>query len=589
MAGLTLVDFLRHRERARLDIAAMFGSLAVAILVGQFRAAAGLEAPWLQTLGAMAIMAQPYLLLRLVYHFRPIPRSVNWIGLAGLVVSWGIFIANLLPLLPALILVIVAYFVIIEGYATVAMVRGALATGGVTRRRLTLAATGSGLLATLILLAGVSAVLPSLADLVGSFGQLLAALAALSYYLGFAPPRWLRRAWQLAELYRFLGETTGRAIVESPAAILDRLCRTGGRVTGSLATVVALWDEAENGLKIQATHGRPAATTDTLSIGEGAVGRAWRERRPAVASTLADFGSAEAVDLATAVGAGALLAVPMAAAGQAWGLLLAFPRSSPLFAADDLALLALLAEQSAIALDYITLLAEQRAAAAQLKAANKELEAFAYSVSHDLRAPLRVIDGFSEALLEDCAEQLDEQGKVYLERVRANTQRMGELIDALLTLSRVTRVEMSREPVDLSVLARSIAAGLQQREPQRQVEFVIESGLVVEGDAHLLHVALENLLNNAWKFSGKRPLARIEFGVLGDEAQATYFVRDDGAGFDMTYADKLFGAFQRLHSMSDFSGTGIGLATVQRIIHRHGGRVWAEGVLNQGATFYFTF
>jgi light-regulated signal transduction histidine kinase (bacteriophytochrome) len=256
--------------------------------------------------------------------------------------------------------------------------------------------------------------------------------------------------------------------------------------------------------------------------------------------------------------------------------------------ADDLDLLELVAEQSAIALDYVTLLAKQKAVSAQLQASNQELAAFAYSVSHDLRAPLRAIDGFSQALLEDCAEQLDDQGKVYLRRVRANVQHMGELIDALLTLSRLTRVEMNRESVDLSALVRDIAAELQKREAQRQVEFVIEDDLLVDGDPGLLQVALENLLDNAWKFSSKRPQARIEFRVMDHEGQTAYFVRDDGAGFDMAYADKLFGAFQRLHSMNDFSGTGIGLATVQRVIHRHGGQLWAEAAPNQGATFYFT-
>jgi light-regulated signal transduction histidine kinase (bacteriophytochrome) len=165
---------------------------------------------------------------------------------------------------------------------------------------------------------------------------------------------------------------------------------------------------------------------------------------------------------------------------------------------------------------------------------------------------------------------------------------MGELIDALLTLSRLSRVEMNYESVDLSALVRDIAAQLQKRETERQVEFVIEDDLLVDGDASLLQVALENLLGNAWKFSSKRPQARIEFSVMDYEGQAAYFVRDDGAGFDMAYADKLFGAFQRLHSMNDFSGTGIGLATVQRVIHRHGGQLWAEGAPDQGATFYFT-
>ncbi len=225
----------------------------------------------------------------------------------------------------------------------------------------------------------------------------------------------------------------------------------------------------------------------------------------------------------------------------------------------------------------------------ELAATNKELEAFSYSVSHDLRAPLRSIDGFSQVLLEDYPDKLDEQGKDYLQRVRRASQRMAQLIDDMLGLSHVTRSEMQRATVDLSGLAESIAVELKESQPERQVEFTIAKGLTVNGDARLLRVLLENLLNNAWKFTSKQPNARIEFGVTQHEGKQTYFVRDDGIGFDMTYVDKLFGAFQRLHAPSEFPGTGIGLATVQRIVHRHGGSIWAEGEVEQGATFYFTF
>ncbi|MGC1396268.1 MAG: PAS domain S-box protein, partial [Coleofasciculaceae cyanobacterium] len=226
---------------------------------------------------------------------------------------------------------------------------------------------------------------------------------------------------------------------------------------------------------------------------------------------------------------------------------------------------------------------------AELTAANQELEAFSYSVSHDLRAPLRGIDGFSQALADRYSEQLDDKGKHYLNRIRAGTQRMGELIDDLLTLSRVTRTEMRRKAVDLSAIATEIATELKFTEPDRDVEFAIAPGLNVNGDAQLLRVVLENLLNNAWKFTSASIQTKIEFGgILQADAKTAYFISDNGAGFDMAYSNKLFGAFQRLHSTTQFPGTGIGLATVQRIIHRHGGKVWAEGAVEQGATFYFT-
>jgi len=224
----------------------------------------------------------------------------------------------------------------------------------------------------------------------------------------------------------------------------------------------------------------------------------------------------------------------------------------------------------------------------ELLAANKELESFSYSVSHDLRAPLRGIDGFSLALLEDYADKLDEDGRDYLHRVRAATQRMGILIDDLLSLSRVTRSEMRLEKTDLGAIARSVAVELQKTQPERRAEFRIEEGLEVFADSHLIRITLENLLGNAWKFTSKRESACIEFGRTHRDGRPAYYVRDDGAGFDPAYADRLFGAFQRLHDKNDFPGTGVGLATVQRIIHRHGGRIWAESAVERGATFYFT-
>lgn len=229
-----------------------------------------------------------------------------------------------------------------------------------------------------------------------------------------------------------------------------------------------------------------------------------------------------------------------------------------------------------------------RGSAAQLEAANRELESFSYSVSHDLRAPLRGIDGFSQALLEDYADRLDADGRDYLERVRAGAQRMGRLIDDMLKLARVTRMDICPETVDLSALAQEVAAELRRQDGRRQVEFVVSPGLSAQADPRLLRIAFENLLSNAWKFTSKREGAQIEFGGIEHEGVPAYYICDNGIGFDMNYADKLFGAFQRLHDAREFPGTGIGLATVQRVVHKHGGRIWAQAAPEQGATFYFT-
>jgi len=224
----------------------------------------------------------------------------------------------------------------------------------------------------------------------------------------------------------------------------------------------------------------------------------------------------------------------------------------------------------------------------ELESANKELEAFTSSASHDLRAPLASIDGFTQVLIEECGSQLSDMAHDCIHWIRDACSQMQELVDGLLEMSRFQRADLDREEVDLSQLARTVAEGLRQREPDRNVDVRIQEGVVVNGDPRLLRAVIENLMSNSWKFTRKHPRATIEFGVADQNGRRAIYVRDDGAGFDPGYADKMFRAFQRLHTRQEFEGTGIGLATVERILHRHGGRIWAEGEVEKGATFYFT-
>jgi light-regulated signal transduction histidine kinase (bacteriophytochrome) len=226
--------------------------------------------------------------------------------------------------------------------------------------------------------------------------------------------------------------------------------------------------------------------------------------------------------------------------------------------------------------------------ASEAEVANKELEAFSYSVSHDLRAPLRSMEGFSQALLEDCSELLSDAGKDYLKRIQSSAELMAQLIDDMLRLSRITRADMTLDKVNLSEIAQSVSTKIKSSFPKRKIIFMITPGLTARADKNLLSIALENLFENAVKFTGKVPRAIIEFGITEKDGQKAYFVRDNGVGFDMTYANKLFKPFQRLHTVAEFPGNGIGLASVQRIIQRHGGQVWAEGKVGEGAAFYFT-
>jgi PAS domain S-box-containing protein len=245
-------------------------------------------------------------------------------------------------------------------------------------------------------------------------------------------------------------------------------------------------------------------------------------------------------------------------------------------------------EEGRLVFGAIRDISDRKRIEAALKLSNRELEAFSYSVAHDLRAPLRGIHGFSRVLLEDFRDKLDDEGKDYLDRISAAAERMGLLIDALLGLARVTRMDLQKDKVNLSRLAESVVKHLQASQPERVVEFVNQENLVAKGDPALLRALLENLLGNAWKFTSAQPTARITFGATQTNGALVYHVQDDGAGFDMAYADKLFAPFQRLHSANQFAGTGIGLATVHRIVQRHGGRIWAEGAAGRGATFHFT-
>ncbi|MEX2542774.1 MAG: PAS domain S-box protein [Trueperaceae bacterium] len=343
-----------------------------------------------------------------------------------------------------------------------------------------------------------------------------------------------------------------------------------------------------------------AATRDLpFAVAVGVPGRAWQTGEPLWVADVGVDGNYPRKQLAHQAGLRSVFAFPISAEGEFIG---AMEFYSPEIREPDSALLNLMKSTAVQIGQYVLRLrAEEEIRTLnrelegrvlerteQLRESGRELESFAYSVSHDLRGPLRGIDGFSQMLLDDYGAELDEPAKAHLGRIRTAATRMGDLIDDLLELSRISRRELAKRQVDLSELARLAIAELRQREPRRRVEVVVAPGLTGEGDVKLLRVVLENLLENSWKFTAHTESARIEFGADEIDGRTVYFVRDNGAGFDMLYAEKLFAPFQRLHSPSEFEGTGIGLSTVQRIVQRHGGKVRAEGAIDAGATFFFT-
>jgi signal transduction histidine kinase len=419
---------------------------------------------------------------------------------------------------------------------------------------------------------------------------------------------------RLNHLYRLLSRVN-EAIVRAPAKheLFEAVCQAAiesglfrfawvGMLDGNWVIPVA-----HGGVEQGYMSGKFGILIDDERTGNGPTGRAIREDAHVIAQDIEhDPSMAPWRDDALMRGFRASAAFPIHEAGTVVGAVNVYAMEAQFFTPDIVDLMLELAADISFALNafaererrelaerevlHLNAVLERRVAdrTRQLEMTNKELDAFSYSVSHDLRAPLRSIDGFSQMLLKKHHGQLDAQSEDYLERICRATRRMGQLIDDLLRLAHVTRSTLKQIPVDLSKLAHETVEELHKAHPERTVEFAAQTGLTVHGDPGLLRVLMENLIGNAWKYTGKKAHAKIEFGAYTRDGEPVFFVRDNGAGFNMDYAGKLFGAFQRLHGENEFQGTGIGLATVQRIVHRHGGTVWAEAREGEGATFYFT-
>jgi signal transduction histidine kinase len=583
LAILMAVQWARRRDRVSLDIFLVFGLLAVLLILERALRITHIQAGFIRPLGISVLLAHPYLLTRVVDHFRPVSRAVRRAATAGLVVSLIVTWTAAWPFRSAALVVFAfIYFITLLCYAAWAFRQGARAAGGVTHWRMQHASLGAVLLAVVFVLAVMISVLPVSRAATAALIPVAALGASLNYYFAFAPPAWLRRLWQSSELYGFLSERADGS--PSRNDVLNRLCAFAIPAVGASTAAAAMWDQSQQALIVAVSRwgylepGRP--------VPQGSLLEAWRHNRATLVKQH-DW-------VLPGGAAGSVYVVPIPCEIGPRGLLFVLLPKAALFMTDDLALLRACCNETAVQLDNVVMRDRQQALISelgersdQLAAVNKELEAFSYSVSHDLRAPLRHISGFTDLLERSPGPPFDDNRRRYLRLISESAGKMGELIDALLVFSRMGRTEMLHTRVDLNAIVLQAQRDVMQAEPGRTVEWVIDPLPAVSGDPTMLQLVFNNLLSNAVKYSRTQDRAVVTVGSAnGSNSEAVVYVKDNGVGFDMTYADRLFGVFQRLHRAEEFEGTGIGLANVQRIVMRHGGRVWAESRLGEGATFF---
>jgi signal transduction histidine kinase/DNA-binding response OmpR family regulator len=609
---ITVVDLIRRPSRRRAEIAGLFTTLAAIILLQGLLRATGVTVAWLTTAMAMVFLAQPYLLLRLVEHFRPLPRLQHAAGLGLLLGSWAVILLAPQPLPPWAALALIGAFAYVELYATVAFVRGAIATRGVARRRLIAVATGSGLLASVFLLAPISTLLPEAREYVTGLTRLLGLASGLAYYIGFAPPRWLLRTWQLGEVSRFFWVLSGRSAEERLSTALDHVGLAAVRAIGGKAGLVALAEGDEPGLRLHLdpVNGAALRAADVLELtpgrGDAALARAWSSGKALAAADPATWDD----DLRRAAdafgGASCALIAPLAASDRLYGVLIVLMERASLFAEDEAAMLAVLADQAALAIENGQLYAEAARRAreraelaerlqqqnAQLEEATRLKSEFLANMSHELRTPLNAIIGFSELLLDTPEGESDrETDLTYLGTIHRNGKHLLALINDILDLSKIEagKMDLRIESFDLGQLVGQSLDMVKPLAARRDITLAWSGDTTLTtADEGKVKQILLNLLSNAIKFTPEGGSVFVETVCVDEEVRIT--VVDTGIGIAPEHHDRIFQEFQQVDGAASrkYEGTGLGLALTRRFAELHGGRCWVESALGEGSRFHVT-
>lgn len=596
LAVLTVIDYLRHRDPIRRDVALVFVSLASSIVISILVSITGLQAPWVSKIGQIGLVSQPFLLLRLVGYFRPIPRVIYRLALAGWAVSCVVLILFSTPLPAGVTLPILVYFIVINGYSVSAFIRGAFSSSGVTRNRLRFASMGSALLVILFIVAGLRLFIPNFwGDALAAI-QLMSMLTVLTYYLGFAPPRWLRQGWQFAELRTYLLDNITKTDNKSASAVLSQLRQAVIRSMGTQNVFVALWDDDNKALMLEENASTSALANAYLN--EGIIRRVWQDDQPTTVYKRVELGSQD-MRLLQVMKAETLFIVPIATQDTPLGVLLVFLEYGSLFADDDLSLLNIFAQQTAIFLENYNVMEQQRRYARDLEvlvkqrtqalqSSNDELRQFAYVASHDLQEPLRMVVSYLQLIEDRYISKIDDEAREFIGFAVDGAKRMKSLIEALLAYSRVETKTQNFTPVNMEKTVGEVVKLMKVSIEEKGATITTDGTLPqIQANEAMMIQLFQNLISNGIKYQ-KNTKPEVHVGAVRTGSEWTFSVRDNGIGIGGKDLERIFVIFQRLHAGTEYPGTGIGLAVCKKVVEHHGGRIWAESAVGVGTTFYFT-